>query len=165
MLVVDYYAYAARPGASARRTARRRLLRLAQARRRLLRQRRASGCLGMSHGPSRGSSSTTPCVATLSCGHAVFTSATPCVVTTCLAATPALLRVRRAPPRRRLLVASRRPFILTSSNLVENGSHAPNIYSESTLTSQLQQKPSRLHRRPPRLHQQSAHVAIAKSFI
>jgi hypothetical protein len=36
-LVVDFVAYAARPGASARRAARRRLLRLAQARRRLLR--------------------------------------------------------------------------------------------------------------------------------
>jgi hypothetical protein len=44
-LVVDYFAYAARPGASACRAARRRLLR----------QRRAFGCLGM----SRGSSSTT----------------------------------------------------------------------------------------------------------
>jgi hypothetical protein len=36
------------------------------------------------------------------------------VVTTCLAATLALLRVRRVPPRRRLPVASRRPFISTS---------------------------------------------------
>jgi hypothetical protein len=44
-LVVDYFAYVARPGASACRVARRRLLRL----------RRASGCLGS----SRGSSSTT----------------------------------------------------------------------------------------------------------
>jgi hypothetical protein len=44
-LIVDYFASAARPGASARRAARRRLLRL----------RRVSGCLGM----SRGSSSTT----------------------------------------------------------------------------------------------------------
>jgi hypothetical protein len=76
-LVVDYFAYAARPGASARRTARhaacraarRRLLCLARARRRLLRPRRASGCLGTSRGSSRGSShrssSTTsppPCV-------------------------------------------------------------------------------------------------------
>jgi hypothetical protein len=43
--VVDYFAYAAHPGASARRTARRQLLLL----------RRASGCLGS----SRGSSSTT----------------------------------------------------------------------------------------------------------
>jgi hypothetical protein len=71
-LVVDYFASAARPGASARRAARNaarraarhRLLRIAQARRRLLRLRRASGCLGTSHGPSRGSSrrssSTTP---------------------------------------------------------------------------------------------------------
>jgi hypothetical protein len=35
-------------------------------------------------------------------------------VTTCLAATLALLRVRHAPPRRRLPVASRRPFISIS---------------------------------------------------
>jgi hypothetical protein len=63
-LVVDYFVFAARPGASARRAARhaacraarRRLLRLAQARRRLLRLRRASGCLGTSRGSSRGSS-------------------------------------------------------------------------------------------------------------
>jgi hypothetical protein len=71
-LVVDYFAYAARPGASAHRAARhaarrvvcRQLLRLAQARRRPLRLRRASGCLGTScgstHGSSRRSSSTTP---------------------------------------------------------------------------------------------------------
>jgi hypothetical protein len=52
-LVVDYFASASRPGASARRAARRRLLRLC----------RASGCFGTSHGSlhgsSRGSSSTT----------------------------------------------------------------------------------------------------------
>jgi hypothetical protein len=42
-LVVDYFASATRPGASARRAARRRLLRLAQARHRLLRLRRATG--------------------------------------------------------------------------------------------------------------------------
>jgi hypothetical protein len=46
-LVVEYFAYTARPGASARRAARhaarRRLLRLTQARRRLLRPCRASG--------------------------------------------------------------------------------------------------------------------------
>jgi hypothetical protein len=71
-LVVDYFASAARSGASARRAARyaarhdarHRLLRLAQARRRLLRLRRASGCLstscGSSRGSSRRSSSTTP---------------------------------------------------------------------------------------------------------
>jgi hypothetical protein len=62
-LIVDYSVYVARPGASARRTARhparRRLLRLAQARHRLLRLRRASGCLGTSRASSRGSSSTT----------------------------------------------------------------------------------------------------------
>jgi hypothetical protein len=63
-LVVDYVASAARPGASARRaahhvarrTARRRVLRLAQARHRLLLLRRAYGCLGTSRGSSRGSS-------------------------------------------------------------------------------------------------------------
>jgi hypothetical protein len=44
-LVVDYFAYAARPGASARRAARRRLLRL----------HRASGCLDTPRGSSRGS--------------------------------------------------------------------------------------------------------------
>jgi hypothetical protein len=68
-LVVDYFTYAVRPVASARRAAcrvtHRRLLRLTQARRRLLRLRRASGCLGTSRGSSRGLSSTTsttPCV-------------------------------------------------------------------------------------------------------
>jgi predicted DNA-binding transcriptional regulator AlpA len=66
-LVVDYFASTAHPGASARRAARhaarraacRRLLRLAQARRRLLRLRRVSGCLGLSRGSLRGLSSTT----------------------------------------------------------------------------------------------------------
>jgi hypothetical protein len=53
-LVVDYFASAARPGASARRAARH------AARRRLLRLRRVSRCLGMSRGSSRRSSSTTP---------------------------------------------------------------------------------------------------------
>jgi hypothetical protein len=52
-LVVDYFAYDARPGASTCRTASR------AARRRLLHLRRASGCLSMSRGSSRGSSSTT----------------------------------------------------------------------------------------------------------
>jgi hypothetical protein len=60
-LVVDYLTYAARPGASthrvARHAARRRLLRLAQARCRLLRLHRVSGCLGTSRGSSSGSSS------------------------------------------------------------------------------------------------------------
>jgi hypothetical protein len=49
-LVVDYFAYAARPGAAALCAARR------AARRRLLRLRHASGCLGTSRGSSRGSS-------------------------------------------------------------------------------------------------------------
>jgi hypothetical protein len=67
-LVVNYFATAAHPGASAhraaRRAARRRLLRLAQAHRRLFHLRRASGCLGTSRGSlrdsSRCSSLTTP---------------------------------------------------------------------------------------------------------
>jgi hypothetical protein len=216
-LVVDYFAYAAHPGASARRSAcyaaLRRLLRLRRAfgyldtsrgssrvsshrlssttsptpcvrvpqhvawlisplvvdyftaRRQLLRRCCASGCLGTSRGSSRGSSLTTPCAVTSSCDHNGSTSATPCVATTCLVATLALLRVRRGPPQRHLPVASRRPFISTNFKLVENGSHAPNNWSESTLTSQLQQQPSRLHHRPPWLHQQSAQVATAKSFI
>jgi hypothetical protein len=61
--VVDYFDNAARPGASSRcaarhaahRAARRGLLHLAQARRRLLRLRHTSGCLGMSRGSSCGS--------------------------------------------------------------------------------------------------------------
>jgi hypothetical protein len=58
-LVIDYFTYVARPVAAGRRAAcrvtHRRLLRLAQARRRLLHLRSVSGCLGT----SRGSSSTT----------------------------------------------------------------------------------------------------------
>jgi hypothetical protein len=49
-LVVDYFAYATRPGASARRVAH------LAARHRLLLLRCTSGCLGMSRGSSRGSS-------------------------------------------------------------------------------------------------------------
>jgi hypothetical protein len=71
-LVIDYFGSASRSGASAHRVARhvarcdacRRLLRLTQARRRLLRQHRTSGCLDLlrvsSCGSSRRSSSTTP---------------------------------------------------------------------------------------------------------
>jgi hypothetical protein len=66
-LVINFD-YTARPGATARRAARCRLLRLRcasgasarhAARRRLLRLRRVSGCFGTSCGSSRGSSSTT----------------------------------------------------------------------------------------------------------
>jgi hypothetical protein len=91
-LVINYFAYAACPGAWARRVAH------LAARRRLLHLRRASGCLGTSRGSSRGSSSTTPCAATSSCGHTGSTLATSCIATTCLVATLALLRVHRAPP-------------------------------------------------------------------
>jgi hypothetical protein len=111
-LVVDYFDYVARPCASARR-ADRHMARRAT-RHRLLQLCYASGCLGTSRGSSRGSSSTTPCVATSSCGHTGSTSATWCIATTCLAATLALLRVRRTLPQRRLPVASRRQFISTS---------------------------------------------------
>jgi hypothetical protein len=65
-LVIDYFASAAHPGASARRATHRRLLclaqachrqlRLAQARRQLLCLRHMSGCLGTSRSSSRGSS-------------------------------------------------------------------------------------------------------------
>jgi hypothetical protein len=55
-LVIDFFDHAARPGASTRHAAHRQLLRLAQARHRLLRLRRASGCLGSSRGLSRRSS-------------------------------------------------------------------------------------------------------------
>jgi hypothetical protein len=52
-LVVDYFTYVAPPGASAYRAA------CHAARRRVLRLRCASGCLGTSHGSSRGASFTT----------------------------------------------------------------------------------------------------------
>jgi hypothetical protein len=86
-LVVDYFIYVARPVASARRVAchvtHHRLLRLAQARRRLLRLHRASGCLGTSCDTSRDSSSTTSPRAGLSsttsprAGSSSITSPTP----------------------------------------------------------------------------------------
>jgi hypothetical protein len=56
-LFVDYFDYVVRPGASACRAARQAARRAA--RRRLLRLRRAFGCLSTSHGSSSGSSSTT----------------------------------------------------------------------------------------------------------
>jgi hypothetical protein len=100
-LVVDYTDYAARLSASVHRAARR------VARRRLLRLRRTSGCLGKSRGSSCGSSLTTPCTVTSSCGHSGSTLATWCIATTCLAATLALLRVRCALSQHRLPAASR----------------------------------------------------------
>jgi hypothetical protein len=135
-LVVDYFASAAHPGTSARRAAHHaacraahhRLLRLAQACHRLLRLRRVTGCHGTSRGPSRGSSSTTPCGATSSCGHAGSTSTT---------------RVRRdylsrgntsstsSTPRAATTSSSSRIastiHLDWCSKLVENGSRAPNI--------------------------------------
>jgi hypothetical protein len=142
-LVVDYFAYVAHPVASARRVARCRLLRLEQARRRLLRLRRASGCLSTSRGSLRGSSSTTSTTPRVRVPRHVARLVKWLVVNyfalsrlvvdyfayaarpgasarraACRAARRAahrrLLRLRRAPPRRRLLVASRQPFISTS---------------------------------------------------
>jgi hypothetical protein len=85
-LVVDYFAYAARPCVPARRVAHRRLLRLRRAssasarlaarlaaRRRLFRVRCASGCLNTSRGSSCGSSSPTLCAATSSHGNTCST--------------------------------------------------------------------------------------------
>jgi hypothetical protein len=68
-LVVDYFAYAALPSASAHRAARH------AARRRLLHLHRASGCFGMSRDLSHNSSSTTSPRA----GSSSTTLATPCV--------------------------------------------------------------------------------------
>jgi hypothetical protein len=83
-LFVDYFTYAARPVASAHRAAcrvtHRRLLRLAQARRRLLHLRRASVCLGMSCGSSRWSSSTTSPPAHVQVPRHVARLVTPLVV-------------------------------------------------------------------------------------
>jgi hypothetical protein len=130
-LVVDYFNYATCPGASVRCVARRATCR------RLLRLRRASVCLGTSRGSSRGSLSTTSTTPHIRVPRHVARLVTRLVVdysvrrdfllwphwlyfshamlaTTCLAATLALLRVRRAPPRRRLPVASHPPFISTS---------------------------------------------------
>jgi hypothetical protein len=76
-LIVDYFAYAARPGASARHTAHRRLLRLMQARRRLLRLRCASGCLGTSRGSSRGLSRGSSSTTSARTGSSSTTSPTP----------------------------------------------------------------------------------------
>jgi hypothetical protein len=66
-LVVDYFTYATRPGASARRAARRRLFRL----------RRASGCLGTSRGSSRGSSRRSSLTTSPRAGSSSTTSPTP----------------------------------------------------------------------------------------
>jgi hypothetical protein len=109
-LVVNYFDYAARPGASARRAAHHATHRAA--RRRLLRLRRASGCFGTSRGLTRDSSSTTSHRA----GSSSTTSPTPrvrvprhvvqlvtrLVVDYVASATPLGASARRA-ARRRLL--------------------------------------------------------------
>jgi hypothetical protein len=76
-LVVDYFTYAVRPGASARRVAHRRLLSLAQARHRLLGLRRASGYLSTSRGSSRGSSRRLPSTTLPRVGSSSTTSPPP----------------------------------------------------------------------------------------
>jgi hypothetical protein len=73
-LVVDYFAYAVRPGASARRAARCRFLRL----------RRTSECLGT----SRGSSSTTPCAVVMAWWEKEGERVTGRAMTTAVAASP-----------------------------------------------------------------------------
>jgi hypothetical protein len=96
-LIADYFAYASRPGASACRAARHRLLCLTQLRR-LLRLRRASGCLGTSCSSSRGSSSTTsPTSQGSSRGSSSTTSPTSCDQVPRLVARLVVdLRLRRA---------------------------------------------------------------------
>jgi hypothetical protein len=101
-LVVDYFAYAVRPGVSARHVARRRPRAFSPL------DFSSVGCTGSHRAPDRSVSRLYYSV----CRHS--NSATPCIATTCLAATPTLLRVRRASPRHRLSVASRRPLISTS---------------------------------------------------
>jgi hypothetical protein len=74
------------------------------------------GCIGSRRAPDRSFSRldySVPPLDLLS-GRTGSTSATPCITTTCLAATLAVLRVRHVPPRHSPPVASRRPLILTS---------------------------------------------------
>jgi hypothetical protein len=73
-LVDDYFASAARPGASARRADRR------AARRRLLRLRRASGCFSTSRGTSRGSSRRLSSTTSPRVGSSTTTSPPPCIL-------------------------------------------------------------------------------------
>jgi hypothetical protein len=140
-LVVDYFDYAARPVASIRRATcrviHRRLLRLTQARRRLLRLRRTSGCLGTSRGSSCRSPSTTSPTPRVRVPRHVAWLVTRLVVDYSVrhdfilrphwlyfshamrrgylsCGTLVLHQLRHASPQRRLLVASRRPFISTS---------------------------------------------------
>jgi hypothetical protein len=75
LVVVDYFASAARPGASARRVARHAAPRAA--RRRLLSLRRASGCLGTPRGSSRGSSRCSSSTTSPRAGSSSTTSPSP----------------------------------------------------------------------------------------
>jgi hypothetical protein len=109
-LVIYYFAYAEHPSASARRTARHRPHVVSPL------DFSSVGRTGSHCAPDRSFSRldySVPPLDLLS-GHTGSTSATPCVTTSCLVATVALLRVCCALPRRHLPVASRRPFISTS---------------------------------------------------
>jgi hypothetical protein len=116
-LVVDYFAYATRPVASARRATCRvthcRLLRLTQARRRLLRLRCAAGCLGSSRGSSRGPSSTTltmPCVRVLRhVGRLIALLVVDYATCPVASARRAARRASRRSARRRLLRLAQAP--------------------------------------------------------
>jgi hypothetical protein len=113
-LVVDYFAYAARPGASACRAARH------AAHRRLLRLRRASSCLGTSRGSSRESSrrssSTTSPTPRVRVPRHVAWLISPLVVDYFASAARPGASARRAArdaARRRLLRAPRLPLAAT----------------------------------------------------
>jgi hypothetical protein len=123
-LVVDYFAYAARPGASARRTARH------AARRQLLRLRRASRCLGKSRGSSRRSSPTTSPLLRVRVPRHVERLITRLVVDSFDYAAHPSVSARRA-ARRRLLRLRRMSSCFGTSRSTSCGS---SHYSSSTIT-------------------------------
>jgi hypothetical protein len=131
-LVVDYFVYAARPSASARRAARH------EARRRLLHLRRASGCLSTSCGSSRGSSSTTSPTPHVRVPRHVARLVTRLVVDYFAYAVPPCASARRAArhaARRRLLHLRRASGCFgTSRDLSRDSSSAtsPRAGSSST---------------------------------
>jgi hypothetical protein len=109
-LVVDYFDYTTRPGASAHRPARR------ATRRRLLRLRRASGCLDTSCGSSRCSSSTTSATPHVRVCRHVARLVSPLVVNYFAYAARSGASARRAArhaARRRLLRALQLRFVAT----------------------------------------------------
>jgi hypothetical protein len=168
-LVVDYFVFAARPGASARRAARH-AARHAARRRRLLCLRRASGCLGTSRGSSCGSSRRSLSTTTLSSLRIWV----PRLVMRLVTRLVAPLVVDYSASRRlivdysaslRLVVdySVRRDFVLRPRWLYFIHAMRRDYLSRGN-TGSISSMP-RLHRRPPRLHHQSAQAATAKSFI